>query len=173
MARKSLAAFLAVLFVFILACNVITKPIDDVKNIAGTAESLATALPFETLQALATTVPIQTLEALPTEFSEFGNYFDPQGTPVAVWNEIPIMPQATAGQEFDTSNYSFRFTGVVKEATDFYTSGLEAAGWSSMMTMGGGDEQGALLLYQKDDKILTVTITNQNDGTVVVLLTLA
>jgi predicted 3-demethylubiquinone-9 3-methyltransferase (glyoxalase superfamily) len=82
------------------------------------------------------------------------------------------MPQATAGQEFDTGNYSFRFTGTVKDAVDFYNDTLAKAGWSTMMTI-PGDEQGGLLVYQKDNQILTVTVTNMSDGSIVVLLTLA
>lgn len=172
MTRKSTAAFFAILLVFVLACNFVTQPIQDAQDLAETAESFATALPLETLQALASAIPVETLGALPTTISEFGNFFDPQGTPVAEWNGIPIMPQATAGQEFDSGNYSFRFSGTVKDASDFYTAALETAGWSTMMTM-PGDEQGGLLVMQKDNSILTVTITNMNDGSIVVLLTLA
>jgi hypothetical protein len=171
MTRKSTAAFFAILFVFILACNFVTQPIQDVQNLAGTAESFATALPLETLQALASAIPVETLSAASTTVSQFGNMFDPQGTPVSEWNGIPIMPQATAGQEFDTGNYSFRFTGTVKDANDFYTAELANLGWSTTVTM-PGDEQGGLLVMQKDGSILTVTITNMNDGSIVVLLTL-
>ena len=171
MTRRSTAAFFAVLFVFILACNFVTQPIEDVQNFAGTAESFATALPIETLQALASAVPVETIRAASTTVSQFGNMFDPQGTPVSEWNGIPIMSQATAGQEFDGGNYSFRFSGTVKDASDFYTAELANAGWSTTMTM-PGDENGGLLVYQKDSSILTVTVTNQNDGTIVVLLTL-
>jgi hypothetical protein len=166
MTRKSIAAFFAVLFVFILACNFVTQPIQDVQNLAGTAESFATDA-----VGLATAIPFETLGALPTQFSEFANYFDPQGTPAVEWNGIPIMPQATAGQEFDSGNYSFRFNGAVKDAVDFYNNALVNAGWSTLMTM-PGDEQGGLLVFQKEDGILTVTVTNMNDGSIVVLLTL-
>lgn len=165
MTRRSTAAFFAVLLVFVLACNLVTQPIRDVQNIAGTAESFATALPLETLQALASAIPVETLAALPTTISEIGNYFDPQGTPVAEWNGIPIMPQATAGQEFDPSNYSFKYTGTTKDATDFYSDALGQGGWSPMVT--STDDQGALLVYQKDDKFLTLTVTTVEGGIVV------
>ena len=171
MTRKSTAVFFAVLLVFVLACNMISQPIRDVQNIAGTAESIATAMPFETLQALASAIPVETLGAVSTTVSQFGNMLDPQGTPATEWNGIPIMSQATAGQEFDGGNYSFRYTGAVKDASDFYTAELANLGWSSMMTM-PVDENGALLVYQKDNNILTVTVTNKNDGSIVVLLTL-
>ena len=172
MSRSYKFVLFAIAAIFVLACNFVTQPIRDVQDIAGTAESFATAMPFETLQALGTAFPIETLGALPTQLSQFGNFFDPQGTPAAEWNGIPIMPQATAGQEFDTANYSFRYSGTVKEASDFYSAdALGAVGWSPMINM-GGDEQSALLIYQKDDHIITFTITNMNDGSIVVLLTL-
>jgi hypothetical protein len=165
MTRKSTAAFIAVLLVFVLACNLVTQPIQDVQNIAGTAESFATSMPFETLQALATALPIETLSALPTTISEIGNYFDPQGTPVAEWNGIPIMPQATAGQEFDPSNYSFKFTGTAQDASTFYADALGKAGWSPMVTT--TQAEGALLVYTKDDEFLTLTVTSVEGGIVV------
>ena len=170
MKRKPFAVFLAVLLVFMFACTLVTQPIRDVQNIAGTAESFATAMPFETLQALATAFPVETLGALPTNLSEFSDYLNPQGTPAAEWNGIPIMPQATAGQEFDTANYSFRFEGTVKDATDFYNDALGKIEWSPMLSM-PGDEAGGLMIFQKGDSILTIMITN-TDGSIVVLLTL-
>jgi len=158
--------------VFLLACSLISKPVNDVKNAANTAQavasdvsSFASAMPMETLEALATTIPLGTLEALPSEIAQIGNYFDPQGTPVSEWNGIPIMPQATAGQEFDANNYSFKFTGTAKDASDFYNSNLGNAGWSPMVTT--SDEQGALLVYSQGDKFLTVTVSSVDDGIVV------
>ena len=172
MSRLFKVSMFTLVLVFLLACSLISNPVNDVKNAANTAQavasdvsSFASAMPMETLEALATTMPLGTLEALPSEIAQIGNYFDPQGTPVAEWNGIPIMPQATAGQEFDANNYSFKFTGTAKEAADFYTSNLGAAGWSPMVTT--SDEQGALLVYQKDDKFLTITVTGADDGIVV------
>jgi hypothetical protein len=94
--------------------------------------------------------------------------FNPQGEPVAEWNGIPIMPQATAGQEHDANNYSFKFTGTVKEAQDFYDAKMKDLGWSSMFSM-PGDANGAVLVFQKDQKLLTVTIAKTDNDTVVIL----
>lgn len=153
---------------FTLACSLVTNPINDVKNTANTAQAFATeAIGF------ATAMPIETLGAIPTELSQLGNYFDPQGTPVAEWNGIPIMPQATAGQEFDANNYSYKFSGAVKEAVDFYTAALSGAGWSPVITV-PGDEQFASLIYQRENGILTVSISNiDSAGTIVVWFAVA
>ena len=168
MSRLSKYVLLVTVIVFILACNTVTKPIKDVQDVAGTVESLATAMPIETLKSFATSMPVETLQAVSSALPDFGNMFNPQGEPVSEWNSIPIMPQATAGQEHDKSNYSFKFTGTSKEAQDFYTDALVKAGWSSMFSMPGND-QGALMLFQKDDKVLTITIVSTDNSTVVLL----
>ena len=181
MSRPSKILSLMILLVFLLACNFVTQPINDAQNLAQTAQSVASSLPMETLQAAATAIasaiPQETLQALPSAIpsleglaTEIGNMFDPQGTPVQEWNGIPIMPQATAGQDFSAnSSYSFKFTGTTKEVQDFYNEKLTALGWTQPFSFPVEDE-GGILTFQKDNTTLLVTIT-ASDGTVVVLLT--
>jgi hypothetical protein len=47
-------------------------------------------------------------------------YFNPIGTPLASWHGVPIMPQATAGQEFKTDIYSFIATATLNTAAQYY-----------------------------------------------------
>jgi hypothetical protein len=170
MSRLSKYVLLLTVIVFILACNTVTQPVRDAQEAVETVQSFATAMPLETIQSFATNMPVETIQAVSSALPNFGNLFDPQGEPVAEWNGIPIMPQATAGQEHDANNYSFKFTGTVKEATDFYNNNtLSGSGWSPMLSM-PGDENGALLVFQKDSNILTITIAI-TDGNTVVLLT--
>jgi hypothetical protein len=170
MSRLSKFLLLILLVVFILACNTVTKPIKDVQNVSSTVESFASAMPIETLQSFATNMPVSTLEAVASQLPDFGNMFNPQGEPVKEWNGIPVMPQATAGQEFaDTKTYSFKADATVKNAQDFYNDAMVKAGWSSMISM-PGDANGAILVFQKDSKIATITITSQ-DNAIIVLLT--
>jgi len=171
MSRTSKIALLIMLVVFTLACNAIDRRVDQVEDIAKTAEAIGSAIPIETFQALPSALPMETLEALPSAMPDFTSMFDPKGEPVAEWNGIPIMSQATAGQENDANNYSFKFTGTVKEAVDFYNGEMSKLGWSPMFSM-PGDENGAILAFQKDNGILTVTVV-YTDGTTVVLLTKA
>ena len=180
MSRLSKFLMVLGLIVFVLACNFVTQPIRDVQDIAGTAQSFATALPVETLQALASAIPAETLQALPSvgptlealasALPDFGSYFNPQGTPVAEWNGIPIMSQATAGQEFDTNTYSFKVEVTAKEVQDFYNAQLTDLGWTQPFSMPGGADA-ALMLFEKDDKTLTITVAPV-ESSVVVLLTL-
>jgi hypothetical protein len=182
MSRFTKYLTLSILILFILACSTVTQPFQDVKNLAGTAESFATSMPVETLKALASEIPIETLQALPSSVPTFealasalpdiSNYFDPQGTPVSEWNGIPVMPQATAGQEFtETKSYSFKVDATSKEVEEFYAAELEKLGWSTLFSVPGSDSA-AVLSFQKENQFLTITITDAT-GTMVVMLTLA
>jgi hypothetical protein len=179
MSRLNKFISITILVLFILACNFVTQPIEDVQNVAGTAQSIASALPMETLQALASQVasqiPAETLQALPSVApslealaTTFGNMFDPQGTPVEAWREIPIMPQATAGQEFDGGTYSFKANATVQEVQNYYNEQLAGLGWDQTFSS-PADANGAVMLFSKDSSILTITIASTEGSTVVIL----
>ena len=172
MSRLSRFLLVAGLLVFALACNFVTQPIRDAQEAVSTVQSVASALPLETIEALATSMPIETFvgtaEAVASEMPDFGNMFNPQGEPVSEWNGVPIMSQATAGQEHDANNYSFKFTGTTKDAQDFYEGQMSELGWSSTFSMPSGTN-GAVLVYQKDSKVLTITIVTSDAETVVIL----
>jgi len=174
-----------VLLVFLLACNFVTQPFNEAQNLAQTAQALGTTIPIETLQALpsaiASVIPRETLEALPStvptlqalasSLPDFGNMFNPQGTPVQEWRGIPILPQATAGQEFSENNtYSFKANVTAKEVQDFYNEKLAALGWSQPFSL-PIESQGGLLVFQKEQSSLAITIT-VTEGSAVVLLVL-
>lgn len=185
MSRPSKFLSLLVVIVFLLACNFVTQPINDVQNLAGTAQALGTLVPIETLQALptiiASAVPAETLQALPSAIPtlealasampDFENLFNPQGTPVQEWQGVPVMSQATAGQEFSENNtYSFKANVTVQDVQNFYKEQLTAQGWSQPFDF-PLEAEGGLMVFQKDDSTLTITITS-SEGSVVVLLTM-
>lgn len=170
MSRLSKYLLLLTVIVFILACNTVTKPVRDAQEAVETVQSFATSMPLETIQSFATNMPVETLQAVSSAMPNFGDMFNPQGEPVAEWNGIPIMSQATTGQEFaDTNTYSFKADATVKTATDFYNEEMVKLGWSATFNM-PGDENGAVLVFSKDSNIATITIT-LTDGVIVVLLT--
>ncbi len=173
MSRISKVLLLSFVVVFVLACNFITRPINEAQDAVETVQSLATAVPFETLQALPSAIPVDTLEAIASEIPNFDsfNYFDPQGEPVAEWMGIPIMPQATVGQEFPDSNtYSFKVDATPQDVQEFYNTRLTDLGWESVFSLPVGDE-GGILSFSNDSNFLTVTISNM-DGTIVVVISL-
>ena len=161
MSRFSKFLFVLILVVFVLACNAVTQPINGVQNGVSTAQAVASNMPgiASTMEAIATNMPVETLQAITTSLPDVGNMFNPQGTPVKDWNGIPVMPQATAGQEFtDTKSYSFKATATIKDAEDFYNTEMVKLGWSSTFSMPTGD-QVAILSFSKDSRITTITIT--------------
>lgn len=180
MSRFTKYLILILVLLFILACNAVTQPIEDVQNLAGTAESFATSMPLETLQAAASQIPVETLQALPsalptvealsTNLADLGDMFNPQGTPVSEWNGIPVMPQATSGQEFaDTGTYSFKANATVAEAQNYYNDQLPALGWTSLFNS-PAENNGTVQVFQKDENFLTVTIMDVEGQTLVLLV---
>ena len=186
MSRRTKYISLSLLVLFVLACNAVTQPFDQARDAVGTVQSIATAMPIQTLQALATQVstrvPAGTIEALPSlmpsleaigsQIPDIGNFFNPQGTPVSEWKGIPIMSQATAGQEFAANTtYSYKVDASIEDVQQFYKTELEKLGWKSFFNM-PSDSSGSVQVYQKDSSILTITIV-ETEGNVVVMLSMA
>jgi len=154
----------AVLALFTLACGLISGPVSDIKNAASTAEAFATEMPLETLQALSTVIPMETIQALPSSIPNIEKYFDPSGTPVEEWNGIPIMPQATVGEAFGETTYSFTAPATATDVQAFYSQSMEELGWTSAFSLPVSDE-GGILSFQKDNDFIIITITpDQNDS---------
>lgn len=140
---------LAILIVTTLACGVISNPLSGAQNLASTAEAVASAIP--------------------TGLPDVAKYLNPQGKPVSDWNGVPVMPQATAGQEFSKGTYSFRVSGVDEPTIQsFYNDKLKAAGWTSQFSAAGGSS-GGILLFTKESQVLSVTITKVDQDEVVLL----
>ncbi len=140
---------LAILTATLLACGIITNPLSGAQNLAGTAEALASAIP----------------SGLP----DVTQYLNPQGKPVSDWNGVPIMPQATAGQEFSKSTYSYRVSGVdANTIQGFYNDKLKAQGWTSPFSVQGGGT-GGVMLFTKQSQVLSITITKVDQDLVVLL----
>lgn len=184
MSRRTKFISLTVLFLFVLACSTVTQPFNQAKGVAETVQAVATAMPIQTLQSLATQISTQvpaetfeafpsaipSLEALATNMPDIQGLIDPQGAPVSEWKGIPVMSQATAGQEnTEASTYSYKADATVKEAQDFYGTQLQDLGWKTFLNM-PGDANGSIQVFQKDSSILTVTIIEQSEGKILVIL---
>ena len=139
-----------ILIATVLACGLISNPLSGAKDIASTAEAMASAIP----------------SGLP----DVSKYLNPQGTPVSEWNAIPVMTQATAGQEFSKTTYSYRVSGVAaQDVQAFYNDKLKAAGWSSPFSMQGGST-GGVMLFTKESQVLSITITPSDKDLIVLLV---
>lgn len=157
MSRTFKLLLVAILGLFILACSLIPNPLSEVENAAATAQAFASEMPLETMQALTTAIPMDTLEALPSALPDFGNYLDPTGTPVEQWNGIPVMPQATVGEEFGASTYGYTVPASSADIQNFYNQKMEEMGWTPAFSV-PITEDGGILFYQNDTEFLTITI---------------
>lgn len=159
------------ILLFLLACQTLMRPVNQAQDLARTAEAIAT----QAIQMATETAPLATTFVNPTENPATqpalppegtagpGNIFDPQGTPVSNWRDIPVMPQAVAGEEVE-GIYSFRVDATIKEVQDFYAAQLPPLGWKTLFQ---GDMP--ILVFTKDSQTLSVTITEQSNGTIVLL----
>jgi hypothetical protein len=154
MSQLSRIAIISVLLAAGLACGLITNPIGDVQNLASTAQAAVSAIP----------------SGMPN-MPDVSGYLDPTGAPVGEWNGIPVMPQATAGQQFNENTYSFRAGGVSQaDVQTFYSDKLKALGWTSQFSAAGGSE-GGFMLFTKDSSVITITAVAKDQDTVVLLIT--
>ena len=139
-----------------LACGLISSPLSQAQGFAGTAEAIASSIP----SALPSGIP---------NIPDVTQYMNPTGTPAKDWNGVPIMSQATTGQEFDKNTYSYKAKGITPaDVQTFYNDKLTAAGWSSSFSTVAGST-GGLLVYSKASSILTITVA-QSDSDYLVLL---
>jgi hypothetical protein len=169
MSRVLRVTLLFTLILFSLACGLITNPLNQAKGLEATAAAMASSMPISTLEALPSSMPISTLEALPSSMPDIGQYLNPTGKPVSNWNNIPIMAQATAGQEFNKNTYSFKADATATDIQNFYTSQLKTLGWSSTFSAQGGG-QGGIMVFNKGTSVLTITITSSGKGVVAILV---
>lgn len=160
------------ILLFVLACQAITRPFDDVQNMANTAEAIVTQANELSTQAVTVETEVAVTEGAAATFVPEdpnatvvpGNLFDPQGEPLDSWKDIPIMPKAIAGEEVDAV-YSFKVEASLREVHDFYAAELPPLGWSALFA----GEDYPIEVYSKGDQVLTITITEQDGGTVVLL----
>jgi hypothetical protein len=69
-------------------------------------------------------------------------YANPTGTPLESWHDIPIMQEATAGQEFQADIYSYKAAATLQQATAFYTKQASTLNWSCFPPASGSSGTG-------------------------------
>lgn len=168
MSRKSKVLLLLLSAIFVLACSLVTRRVDQVQQAVETVQSLATAMPIETLQALPSSMPEMPNIEMPTGMPDFGDVTNPQDEPLSDWNGIPVFPSATAGGE-SSGMYSYKAKAEVTELVDYYKAEMIKLGWNEFFVM-PDTGSGALLTYEKDGKNATITISSSGEGEVLVFL---
>jgi hypothetical protein len=159
------------ILLFILACQAVMRPIEQAQGAGSTAVAAATDIvnAMTQVSGFATEAgdfvtqisPIGTAIGIPTDMMVRPDFFNPQDPPLTEWNGIPVMPEAIAGDESD-GLYGYTIKVEVKAVEEFYAGKLPALGWTEQFSMPGTSGM-AILVYQKDNQTLTVTITSLQD----------
>jgi len=89
----------------------------------------------------------------------------PVGSPLQSWHDVPIMPQATAGQDM-SSIYIYRPHATLDQARQFYTSNSQSLG----LTNSSGPESSGKSIFAGHDFIflgykLAICIFSASDST--------
>ncbi len=157
LSRIGLLSVLALFTLAMLACG-LTGGLSQAQDLASTAEAIASSIP----SALPSGMP---------NLPDITKYMNPSGKPATEWNGIPIMTQATAGQEFDKNTYSYKVSGITaNDVQTFYSGKLTAAGWSSTLSTMAGNA-GGFMIYSKGSSVLTITVAQSGTDFVVLIVT--
>ena len=86
------------------------------------------------------------------------------------WHGIPIMPQATAGEETAGGDqYTYSVEATYEQALEFYEREMARAGWQ---LTGRGTNGGFMLMYEKDGASATIGTMGRTGGMVRVFVSL-
>jgi hypothetical protein len=189
MARHTKFALISCISFLAIACGLTSVPIPAVQNLLTTAEAAATTIPstgdaaataiHATVEAAATSIPA-TVESMATSIPsmapglpsipDVSGFLNPTGTPASDWNGIPVMSQATSGQEFTKSTYGYRVPLMDQaEIESYYDQKLQTLGWKSEFSASTG-AHGGILVFSKDSQVLTITVTTQDQDLLVLLI---
>jgi alpha-galactosidase len=189
-------ALLVFLLTGMLACSLTSVPATPTATVpaspttqptdtpAPTATEAATATPAPTETAAPSETPDALFQSLPQAFLNLQagvtQYFNPVGQPAQTWNGIPIMPQASAGQEFQPGAvYSFKAAATIAQGVSFYKSKMTALGYSlngepSSGSGGSGanaEHDSFIYLYKGSQVTLIYVASYDSDpGTIMVVI---
>jgi hypothetical protein len=129
------------------ALTTATSQLADTATVEASATALPTQAPTNTPMPVAATETVDpTFAALEAAMGSMGilmenpipQFIHPVGEPLKSWHNVPIMPQATAGQEFSANIYSYIATATLTQAGQFYESKAASLGLSIPPITGSG-----------------------------------
>jgi hypothetical protein len=149
---------------------------------AGPETETPMALPGET-SAAPTTDPAQaTLMASMGSMGvliskgDIAQYMHPVGAPLKTWHDVPIMPQATAGQEFGAGIYSYTAAATLDQAGQFYAARVKSLGTlmgPATGQAGTGSQANHSITYLGYQLSLVLTSFDNDPNHVVVIISVA
>ena len=109
----------------------------------------STPIPDSTATSLALTYETLT--------SKTTSDFSSTDKPLANWNGVPIMPQATAGQQANNGTYMFKVPVDSETIESYYSDKLKSLGWNL------ADSRWQGMKFTKDKSVLLVTLAPATD----------
>jgi hypothetical protein len=116
---------------------------------------------FRSIPSVATPTPNATATSLASTFNELSSgqpiAFPSTEKPLASWNNLPIMPEATAGYAENVYKYSFRVEVDSGAIESFYRDQLTSLGWELVHSQWLG------MQFTKENHMLLVTSAPHTD----------
>jgi hypothetical protein len=101
-------------------------------------------------------------------------YANPVGTPLQNWRDIPVMSEATVGQEFKADIYSYKADATLQQGQKFYNSQATALKWLCTTATGSsGTGSNATHSITMACKGFTVIVSSHDNDTNHILVVLS
>jgi hypothetical protein len=114
--------------------------------------------------------PTDTPES-PTSEPVQGTSLPDTGAPPSLWNEIPILSDATEPIE-DGNTYSYATASSIAVVQDYYEQTMPKLGWE-LLSSGEGETVSQMMIFQKGDQNATIALAQhpvEADHTLVVIV---
>jgi hypothetical protein len=82
------------------------------------------------------------------------------------WEGIPIMPNATEGEQVTPSSYDFTVNASADEAQNFYETELGKLGWNKLFVQEDEESKSIIMVFSKDSSTVECMFWSREDGTV-------
>ena len=128
----------------VLSCNTtsVFQPNTPTPTIPPTFTASPTVTPSPTSTKTPTQTPTRTPTPEPAESM-------PSGTPVSIWNNIPILPDALAGEGLPEDHYYRYITNTDQEKVlDYYLQQLPLHNWE--IDWVSPNDKGGYIIYRKN-----------------------
>jgi hypothetical protein len=164
------AIILSVLVMALASCKTFAPKPTETPTPTNTSLPTSTHTPEPTSTATETPTPIPPTETPAPSSSTIPL---PSGQPVSSWEDIPIMPNAIAGEERNnngTQGYSFTIEASADEIQVFYETELGKLGWNILAVGQGPQENTVMVIFMKGSDTMSFLLMPQPDGIMHVLL---
>ncbi len=108
--------------------------------------------------------------------TDISQYYHPQGAPLKIWRAVPIMAEATAGQEYPPFIYSYTAKATLEQANQYYASLAPTLGIVFMPgsgSAGTADQAVHNVTYVSPNLVIVLTSFDKDPGQVIVVISKA